>query len=270
MSNPTANVSTPAAMRPSRLWTTIKALFRARITSGLLVILPIWVTYFLVKFVFTIMRDASQWAVNKIVPHELLVTRITESVVAKLPQSWRTWSAGTDRQIADSLTGWALAVISVMLTVFFLYLIGLLTANLIGKRALAFFESLLDRLPIIKTVYRSSKQILTTFGGEQSASIQRVALIPFLGANSYSIGFITNFFVDRKTGEEYVTLFLTTTPSPTTGYIMVCRRADVIEIDWSFEDAIKAIMSGGIILPETPSVAGHAPLPGKPAGAAPA
>ena len=255
----------------SRLAATLRALFRARVTAGLLVVLPVWVSWLLVKFIFGAMRDASQWAVIRALENTWFQEHVFKIAL-------RGAKFDVDQALRDyPALDWGLAAFSVLLTVFILYAIGVFTANFFGRRIIQWFETLLDKLPLVKTVYRSSKQILVTFAGEEKQSYQRVAMFPFLTPGVYSIGFITSVFKDARTGEECVTIFYATTPNPTTGFLFILRRADVVELDWTVEQAVKAIMSGGILMPAhapiTLPVWGHAPvIPGAalvPPGAGP-
>lgn len=232
--------------RKSRVWATINALIRARVTAGLLVVLPIYITYLLVKFVFGVMRDASGWVVEAVLQSERF--RITATTWGA---PWTDYGAGSitlDQLLsAKPAFGWSIAIASVLLTIFILYVVGLLTANIVGKRVVDLFELMLDKLPLVKTVYRASKQVLETFTGDQSKSFQRVALVPFPDSSMRAVGFVTGVFQDFVTGEELVTVFIPTTPNPTTGYLQVMRRSDITEMDWSVEDAVRVIMSGGIL-----------------------
>jgi uncharacterized membrane protein len=102
----------------------------------------------------------------------------------------------------------------------------------------------------VKTVYHAMKQILSSFAGDQTQNFQRVALIPFPQDRMRSIGFVTNVFRDSITGEELCCVFIATTPNPTTGYLQIVRRSEITELDWSVEDAIRTVMSGGILKPD--------------------
>jgi uncharacterized membrane protein len=237
----------PSAITPrrrkSRVAATLKALIRTRVTAGLLVVLPIWITVLLIKFVFTTMRDASQWVVLA-----LLRAESFQKYVWKMPEGQKV---DLDELLSKHPgLDWGIAIVSVFLTIFILYSIGLFTRNIVGRRLIDTFESLLDRVPLVKTVYRSSKQILITFSGEQSREFQRVALIPFPQERMRCVGFITATFKDSLTGEELATVFIPTTPNPTTGYLQILKRKDLVELDWSVEDAVRTIMSGGILRPD--------------------
>lgn len=254
----------PDPRRQSRVWATFKALIRTRVTTGLLVVLPIYITYLLVMFVFKLLRDASLWLIVSILTfYGKTLPPDRGSELAK----W--WGLKTEKGLSPEdpvvildapvaevfvqmpgLAKWIISIIAVFLTIFVLYSIGLLAANIIGKRVIETMESILDHVPLVKTVYRSSKQILTTFTGDQAQNFQRVALIPFPQERMRCVGFITAVFTDSVTDEELASVFIPTTPNPTTGYLQILRRKDLIELNWSVEDAVRVIMSGGILRPD--------------------
>lgn len=235
----------PVRRPGSRTWATVRALFRARITAGLIVILPIWITYLLVKFLFELMRDTSLWAVETYLETDLghaLVSRwgVTPDAIQSKGLEAFTWKGQ-----------WIIGVVCVFLTIFFLYLIGVLTANFIGKRAIVGLETLLDRVPLVKTVYKATKQILSSVAGDQAKNFQRVVLVPFPSRETRSIGFITAVTQDTRTGTELCAVFMASTPNPTTGFVFVLPRTELIDVDWTVEEAFGMIMSGGAIFPHT-------------------
>lgn len=241
--------SIPLKRRGGRISATLKALLRARITQGLLVVLPVFITYYLVNFVLTIMLIPATWIVRWFLS-STLVEKIAHSI------GYPDWRAITG-PLLDSpseATKWGIWFFSLFLTVFLLYVVGLLTANIVGRRVFEFFEHLLDRVPLVKTVYRATKQMLGAFAGEQSQSFQRVALIPLFSKEVKSLGFVTNTFREEKTGEEWCAVFYFTTPNPTTGYTLIVKREDVIELDWTVEEAVRMLMSGGLLVPEGASL----------------
>lgn len=242
---PATKASTTSPLPPpeSRIWNTVRTLLQTRVMAGLIVVLPVMLTVFVVEFVFGLMRDASHWVVYGFLRGEWLEI---------LPLGWRPnvriWS---ESELDLPSVQWGIAIGSVLLTVVILYFIGLLTANIVGRRVIYLLESLVDRLPVVKTLYRATKQILGTFTGDQSKRMQRVCLMPFTSLQVRSIGFITKTFPDPKSGEELCAVFCPTTPNPTSGFILIVKRSDVIELDWTFEEAFKVIMSGGILLPDS-------------------
>ena len=252
---------------------------RTRISAGLLVVLPIYVTILLIKWVFSVMRDSSLWVVEAYLRSPLGEGLLNEWRVVK-PAQYNAWSDASPEllspgriPVAEKLRfledrlgheldteaffemlpytiEWVAAIVAVLLTIVILYAVGLFAANLLGRRVITSFENLLDRVPLVKTVYRSSKQILITFAGEQSEEFQRAALIPFPQEKMRAVGFITSIFPDSVTGEELATVFIPTTPNPTTGYLQILKRKELVELDWSVEDAVRTIMSGGILRPD--------------------
>lgn len=239
-------------VKKSRIWATIKALTRTRIMAGLIVVLPIYVTVVVVRFVFELMRDSSQWVV-----YGLLEGRWNQW----LPASWGVaWSGFPREELQGPRIQWGIAIFSVFLTVVILYMIGLFTANIVGTRILTFFERLVDRVPLVKTAYRLPKQILATFaaqGDDSPMRYERVVLVPFPSAEVRSVGFVTGTRLDRITGEELCTVFIACTP-PTTGFVFLLKRSALMELDWSMEDAFQAVMSAGILMPRAVSLS--APL----------
>lgn len=245
------------ATNDSRVWATFKKLLRARVTSGLVVVLPIYITFLLVKFIFELMRDSSQWLVYWILRGEWL---------GFLPASWQPhfdpWPLS---ELQGQPVQWGIAIFSVFLTIFILYVIGLLTANIFGRRVLDGMDRLVDRVPLAKTFYRASKQILQSFSGDQTQNFQRCCVTPFFSDKAKSIGFITNAFNDPNTGEELVIVFVPTTPNPTSGFFFIVRRKEITELNWTVEEGFKAIMSAGLIIPEnvpfTPATSPRTPIP---------
>lgn len=274
---------TPAPRRRSNpIVATLKALLRTRITSGLLIVLPVYVTILLLSFVFGIMRDSSRWAVvgylrsdsglelldkwyveappgypedaparkveeGAAVRREVTVANRLKYLEARLG---RSANSEEFQEILPPGIQWAVAIMSVLLTIVILYAIGLFTANIFGRRIILAMENLLDRVPLVKTVYRASKQILEAFTGDGAQSFQRVALVPFPQEKMRCVGFITSIFEDTATREELATVFIPTTPNPTTGYLQIIRRSELVELDWTIEEAVRVIMSGGILRPE--------------------
>ena len=239
-----ASAGTPRERPHSRVLSAVRAVIRARVTTGLLTILPIMVTAWLLWVVFGWLRDLSLWVIGI-----LLHGPWSPALAAR-------WGVTADQWSARGLTAlppavqWSIWGFAVVLTFFVLYLIGVFSANVIGRRIIDWVDYLVSRVPFVKTVYTALKQIVGLFSGQQSQSFQRVALVPFPNELTRSIAFITNTFKDSVTGEELCAAFIATTPNPTTGFVFVLKRTDIIEVDWTVEDAVKAIMSGGILSPQ--------------------
>lgn len=216
---------------------------RGRITAGLITVLPIWLTFLLVGFVFGVMRDASLWAVEAV-----LASPVGRPLLG-------SWGVTAERLVSEGHQAlplgvrWAVSGFSVLLTVTLLYVIGAIASNFVGRQAIRAVEALVDRVPFVKTVYGALKQVLGTFAGESAHGFQRVVVFAFPNSSVRSIGFVTRSLRDSDTGEELLSVFVATVPNPTTGFVCLVKRKDVRELDWSIEDAVKAIMSGGVLLP---------------------
>jgi uncharacterized membrane protein len=235
-------VQAPPKRRGSRIGATIRALIRTRVTAGLFTILPIALTLWVVWLLFKSMRWASQWLVEAI---------LEAKWKAVLPDSWATrWPGFTHEELSQPIIYWSISVFSVGLTFFLLYIVGLFAANIVGRRALGLVDGVVERVPLVKTVYRSLKQIVATFSSQKAQSFQRVALVPFPHEGMRCVAFVTNIFKDSVTGEELCSVFISTTPNPTTGYLQILRRCDITELNWTVEEGVRAVMSAGILRPD--------------------
>jgi uncharacterized membrane protein len=109
---------------------------------------------------------------------------------------------------------------------------------------------------LVKTIYRSCKQIVGAFGSAQQSGFQSVALVPFPNDKMRAVAFVTSKFTDSTTGTELATVYIPSTPNPTTGFLQVLKQGDLTEVDWTVEQAITTIMSVGMIRSESISIAG--------------
>lgn len=253
--------------RGSRLGGTLRALLRARITTGIVTLLPLLVTLWVIRLIFGWMRDASQWLIQA-----FLLSPGGHSYLEYLGFDFARWerlaSLGLPNpqeqffHLVPSPIRWSIAAVSVLLTVFVFYLVGLFAANVFGRRLIAWLEQLVARVPLAKTVYHAMKQILASFAGDRAQSFQRVALIAFPQDRMRSVGFVTSVFTDSITGEELCTVFIATTPNPTTGYLQIVRRSEITELDWTVEEAIRTVMSAGILRPDFLTIVPNRDRPG--------
>jgi uncharacterized membrane protein len=152
-----------------------------------------------------------------------------------------------------------------------LTLVGFLTANLVGRSLLDFGEAVLDRMPVVRGIYKGVKQIFETVFKQDGHSFRKVGLIEWPGEGLWSLCFITvpaeGALASELPAAEHVCVFVPCTPNPTTGYLVIMERARVKEIDVTTDEAFKLLMSMGIIQPAdrpTP-LPGVPPLSGQPA-----
>ena len=218
-----------------RLWPAVRAVLRTRIVAGLAMVIPLWVIWVVARFVFDTMRSATEPIVLRIVralvKSDVPIT--TEEALAQAP----------------SYVQWIIPVVAVLLTLFALYVLGLLTANVFGRRIVLLVERLFENLPLVKTIYGSVKRIVLTLGAGEAMQFQKVVLVEFPRPGMKCIGFLTSVMEDVDTGRKMATVFISTTPNPTTGYMQIVPLAEVSETGWTVEEAVKLLMSGGILSP---------------------
>ncbi|HOW69070.1 MAG TPA: DUF502 domain-containing protein [Phycisphaerae bacterium] len=219
--------------QPRRLWPAVHALLRTRIVAGVLTVIPIWVTWVVVKFVFDTMKSATEPIAQRVAKH--MIEANHELVPEKV------------REHVD----WIVPLLAVLLTLFLLYLLGLFTANVFGRRIIKAVEGVFERLPLIKTVYKSIKQIVVAIGGFQSMEFQRVVLFDFPAPGYKRVAFLTSVMTDQNTGRRVASLLVPYTPYVTAGYMQIVPLEQVSETNWTVEEAVKWIMSGGIIHPDS-------------------
>jgi len=134
-----------------------------------------------------------------------------------------------------------------------LTLLGFFAANLIGRRLVGFGDAILNRMPIVRPIYRTAKQIFETLFSASGSSFRRVGLVEFPAPGMWSLVFLTqapsNEIAARLPATEHVSAFLPCTPNPTTGFFFYVPRRDVIDLDITVEEAMQLLISAGVIQP---------------------
>ena len=149
----------------------------------------------------------------------------------------------------NKFIGFNVPGLGILLVLILLYILGFVASNVIGKNLFGLLEQISARIPIIKTVYNVGKQLSLTLSVPEKQVFKRVVLIEFLKPGYWTIGFVTGTVVDRTTGEQLLKVFIPTTPTPMSGCFVLARESNVRDSGWSVEDAMKTIISGGIIGP---------------------
>ena len=196
----------------------IFARLRGWFFTGLLVTAPILLTVYIT------------WAAIELI----------DGQVNKLIPSFSTWSLG-------DIPGAGLVVGGVMIT-----LIGALAAGFLGRWVIRLGESLLNRMPVVRTIYGATKQILETVISAQSDAFREVVLVEYPRRGLWVIGFVTGSTkgeVARLVPGSNVNVFIPTTPNPTSGFLLFCPVKDIIRLDMTNEEAVKLVVSGGIVSP---------------------
>ncbi len=151
-----------------------------------------------------------------------------------------------------NLLGFNIPGVGALLTVLVVLVTGLVTANIVGQRLVRFWESLLARIPVVKSIYYSVKQVSDTLFSGSGEAFRKVLLVRYPHPEAWSVAFQTGTPA-RQIGEmlpdEYVSVFIPTAPSPVNGFFFFVKRSETIELDISVDDALKYIVSMGVVSP---------------------
>jgi uncharacterized membrane protein len=178
----------------------------------------------------------------------LIVTFIDHSVGALLPN------------VYNPQTYLHVPGIGLIIVVFCLTLIGALTAGVLGRVYVRMTDRIITRMPVVRGIYAAVKQIFETVLAKQSNSFREVVLVEWPRQGMWTIAFVTAAVegeLQRRTGDDTIAVYVPTTPNPTSGYLMFVPRKDAITLEMSVEDAIKYVISTGIVTP--PEVLAAAP-----------
>ncbi len=161
-----------------------------------------------------------------------------------------------DRYNPESYLKFAIPGTGLLIALMFITLVGFLGRNLIGRSIVGYSENILNRMPLVRTVYKSTKQIFETVLKEQGTSFKKVGLIEFPRAGTWALVFVST---DAKgeiaaklndSGEEMVAVFLAPTPVPTAGFLMFVPRSKLMLLDMTPEEGVKLLISAGLVTPD--------------------
>jgi len=190
---------------------------RNRLVSGVLVLVPLAITLAVLSFIFN------------------LLTGFMRPLLRGILVGWPEY---------------VLTAIALVVMVFVVYVVGIIAAHIIGRRFLSFGESLIMRVPVVKTIYAATKQVLDTFSRAGKANFKAVVLIDFPRAGSRGLAFVTGSMKDAN-GTPVYRVFVPTAPNPTSGFLVLLPPDQVRFTDISVEDGVKMLISGGVLSPET-------------------
>lgn len=189
--------------------------------SGLLVWVPIWVTILAIKFLGDLLGG----------------------ILLLLPKPYQP----------DQLVGFHIPGIGIVIVLLIIFLTGALAANYLGKRLLNFGDAIISRIPLVRSVYTSVKQVMHTLFTPGGNSFRKVLLVQYPHAGMWTLAFQTGDATPEvltTLGEEtMVSLYVPTTPNPTSGFLMMVPKKDVIELNMSVEQALKFVISLGVMQP---------------------
>jgi uncharacterized membrane protein len=167
---------------------------------------------------------------------------LMDKTLAVLPQQYQP----------EEFLGFHIPGLGVILTFVVLFLTGMLAANFVGRYVVGGWESLLDRIPIVRTIYGGAKNFAEIVFSDSNDSFKKVLLIEYPRKGIYSLAFQTSSElgeVQARTGEDVVCCFVPTTPNPTSGFVIMLPRKDVRVLDMEIDEALKMIISLGVVVP---------------------
>ncbi|HLD14560.1 MAG TPA: DUF502 domain-containing protein [Burkholderiales bacterium] len=206
---------------------------RRYLVAGLLVWVPVGVTILIIKFLVDLM----------------------DQTLLLLP-------AGVQ---PANLLGFRIPGLGIVLTVVVVLVTGMVVTNLFGRQLMRLGELVLARIPVVRSIYSSVKQLTETLFSNSGQSFRKVVLVPYPHPGSWTLGFLTGVGgseVRERLGREVMNVFVPTTPNPTSGFFLIVPREDVVELDMSVDDGLKMLLSVGVVQPKSrkpPAAAGSIP-----------
>lgn len=197
-------------------------MLRRYLVAGLLVWLPLGVTLLVVR---------------------LLVSWMDNSLLL-IPEAYRP----------DVLLGFHIPGLGVLLSVLIVLATGVVVANFFGRQLVVLWESILARIPLVRSIYSAAKQLAETMFSGHGQSFRKVLLVEFPRRGMWTLAFQTGTAVgeaQRKTGKSVINVYIPTTPNPTGGYFVMVPREDVQELDMSVDEGLRMLISMGVVVPQS-------------------
>ncbi len=202
--------------------------FRRYLVAGLLVWIPLGATLFLIRLAVRQMDKSIGYLPASYQPSNLL-------------QNW----FGTETPVEIPGFGVILIFVVILLT-------GVFVANFVGRALVGGWEKLLDRIPVVRAIYSAAKNFAEIVFSDTSTSFKKVLLVEYPRKGLYSLAFQTASQlgeIEGRTGEDVICCFVPTTPNPTSGFIIIAPKSDVTELDMEVDEALKMIISLGVVVP---------------------
>ena len=148
--------------------------------------------------------------------------------------------------------GYTIPGLGIIFAIILIFFVGFLATHLISRSILSFFENWFTKFPVIRQIYPAAKQIIYFLFTDRKLSFRKAVLIEYPRKGIYTLGFLTNEgfkYFNEKTKKELVNIFMPSTPGPFTGYLIMVPKGDIVVVDISVEDALKMLISGGVVNP---------------------
>ena len=192
--------------------------------------------YFITGLLILVPLAITLWVVN------LIIGTMDQSLLL-LPERWRP----------EAVVGFHIPGLGTILTLLIIFFTGLATRNFIGKHVVRIWEAVVVRIPVVNTIYSSVKQVSDTLFSSSGNAFRKALLVEYPRKGCWTIAFLTGVpggDVKNHLQGDYVSLYVPTTPNPTSGFFLMVPRADTIELDMSVDAALKYIVSMGVVTPE--------------------
>ena len=191
--------------------------FRRNFITGLITLAPVLITLYVI------------WVIVSAIGGKLAVILSHFPLLSWIPQFFLT-------------------LVSLVLLVFIIYIVGVFSSSFIGREILEYGESLIEKIPFVRSIYVGTKQLINAFSS-QNRSFTQAVLVEFPYKGSFAIGFITNSEKWQTRRGELLNVFIPTTPNPTSGWYIIVEESKVRYLNVSIEEAIKMVVSGGLVVP---------------------
>jgi uncharacterized membrane protein len=192
--------------------------------------------YFITGLLILVPLAITLWVLN------LVIGTMDQSLLL-LPEKWRP----------EQLIGFHIPGLGTILTLLTIFLTGLATRNFIGKQVVYAWELMLTRIPVVSSIYSSVKQVSDTLFSSSGNAFRKAVLVQYPRQGAWTIAFVTGVpggDVRNHLSGDYISIYVPTTPNPTSGFFLMIPRADAIELDMNVDEALKYIISMGVVSPE--------------------
>lgn len=196
--------------------------------AGLLALIPLAITGWVVVFVFRILSAAGEPAAKY----------IAQSLGNRFP----IIEAALTNEIILGFVSFVLAIVSI-------YLLGMFASMVVGRRIIIIFEAILAKVPLVRSLYGSIKKLTVVLQEKPSDDVDRVVLIDFPSPEMKTVGLVTRVLEDENTGRLLAAVYVPTTPNPTSGYLEIVPVDKLTPTDWTMDEAINFVVSGGAVAP---------------------
>lgn len=224
----------------------VKGNLKRYFLAGLISVLPIFATVYVIKFVF----DIAVSSIEKILPVQRIITALLHTYVDSYIQI----------ESIDNIVKIVSIILSFIIIFVGIYLIGVWINHFINKERIKYFENIFLKLPLAKPIYTTFKQLSVIIFSNEYKSYKKVVLVEYPRKGIYSLGFLTkneNRIIENIVGEQRIyNIFIPTSPNPTSGMFIMLPADEVRELDLKVEEAFKMIISGGAIIPAEKAIGG--------------